>query len=591
MVNLRKFLAVICAGALLLPPQGMAFAADSSSDLNIVLGDVESIPVNNLSRVSVTSPEVADISDAQTDKVMVLAKKAGQTAVFLWDDDGKHTVIVHVTNQDLGVLKERIAHMLAEAGINGLNLEANAAEGKVVVSGEVPKEKRNILDKSLEPYADQVINLTKDQGSEDLIQIDMQITELSSTLDKNLGFDWQALKSDGSGGSLALNYAETGLPTTGSKDWFKFGQFNRTTAILNTLNLLISEGKARDLSRPRILVTSGKEATINVGGEVPIQTTTTNATGGSVQSNVTFKQYGVTLTVTPTIKEGNKIDVVMNLQVSDVDSTFPIKASTTSDIAYKTRSAQTQLMLDDRQTVVFAGLIRYTDSQQTKSVPFLGKLPIVGLLFRNTSKQTPDQGKELVVTLTPTILRKKEYGADQVKLPSQAMKDFEKEVDRTEGYEREPVPGGPVPSAPALSSAAVPGSSASSSLTTTSASSVTTTVINSSDTISPYVRSIQMKISHAIVYPAQALQNKMQGTVKLRLRILRDGSLADAVVAESSGQNIFDDGALATAKAVAPYGPFTSDIQGDSLTIMLPIVYTQQGVIPKPDTQTAVAAY
>jgi len=602
----KKFLALACAGALLLP-QGIpfSFADDSTESINMLVGDAQTLPVNGLTRVSVTNPDIADVADAQTDSILVLAKKPGQTAIFLWDADGKRTILTHVTTQDLGTLRDRIGHMLAEAGIGNINLEANAAEGKIVVSGDVPKDKKLTLEKTLEPYTDQVINLTKEQFNADLIQIDMQIVEIGTTLDKNLGFDWQG----GSGNAMALNYNETGLPTTGSKDWFKFGQFNRTTAIVNTINLLVTEGKARDLSRPRILVSSGKEATINVGGEVPIQTTTTNATGGSVQSNVTFKQYGVTLTVTPTIKEGNKVDVVMNLQISDLDNTFPISASTTSDIAYKTRSAQTQLLLDDRQTVVFAGLIRYTDSEQVKQVPFLSKMPILGLFFRNTSKQSPDQGKELVVTLTPTIMRSKEYAADQVKMPTRGIKEFIKEIDNANGYERESTvspPAAPAtpPTASSYSSAsAVPAvapaspvapvsstATASSTTTTTTTQSASTDVIPGLTGVTAYVRSVQVKISQAISYPNEALKNKWQGTVKLKLRILKDGSLADAAVIEPSGRDLFDHDALSTAKVVAPYPPFPESMQGDDVTITLPIVYTQ-GSMVKPQTQTTTAAY
>ncbi len=204
----KKIVAVICVSALLVP-QGVSFADDTTADMNIVVGDVQTITVNNLSRVSVVSPEVADISDAQGDKVMVLAKKAGQTAVFLWDDDGKHTVLVRVITQDLQTLKERVSHLLAEAGISGLTLEANVAEGKVVIAGDLAKEKKSILEKTLEPYTDQILNLTNDENNEDLIQIDMQIAEISTTLDKNLGFDWQG----GKGRSLTFDYNETGLPT------------------------------------------------------------------------------------------------------------------------------------------------------------------------------------------------------------------------------------------------------------------------------------------------------------------------------------------------------------------------------------------
>ena len=576
---LKVILAVVFAQSLVAPTvlclaesAEESTATENFTERNIVLGDIDTVEVNGLVRVSVTDPNIVDISDAKNDHVSLLAKRAGQTTVFLWDADGKHSFTVTVSRQILEDLQNRINSLLKAAEIANLNVQQSAQEGKVIISGDLNKDKKVRLEKILEPYLDQIINLTKEEESEELIQIDMQITEVSTSLDKNLGFDWKAA----GGGALALDYTETGLPTEGSEGWFKFGQFDRTTAIVNTINLLVSEGKAKDLSRPRIIVSSGKEATINVGGEVPIQSTTTNATGGLTQSNITFKQYGVTLTVTPTIKDG-RVDVLMNLEVSDIDSTFPIRASTTSDIAYKTRSTQTQLMLDDRQTVVFAGLVRYSESQQVKEVPFLGKIPVLGLLFRNTSKQSPDQGRELVITLTPTIVRKKEYATEQMKLPTKALIQAQQELNEAHHYETEPS-SGIVPLAPAPAPVAPVPMSATGPVP--------------DDAVMAYVRQIQLKLSQAISYPYQALRYNWEGTVKLKLRIRKDGSLADASVTSSSGNETFDQNALQTARAASPYPSFGTDVGkgSDEMVITLPIVYNQNRMTGA-NTQTVVAAY
>lgn len=602
----RVIAAIVVAGIAF--PQGISFAEDKSSQISLPLGDLQSIDVKNLTRVSVTDPLIADIADATSDKLLVVAKKVGQTMIFLWDEQGKHNISVRVTGQDLNMLRNRFAHLLKEAKLTGIDLEANDAEGKVVVSGVLNKDQRARFEKIMVPYFDQIINLVKEEENEELIQIDMQITELSTTLDKALGFDWSA----GSAGSpLALQYDETLPSLNGAKDWLKFGDFNRTTAIISTLNLFISQGKARELSRPRILVSSGKEASMNVGGEVPVSTVTnSSAAGGTQTQSVTFKQYGVTVAVTPVIRDG-KIDVTMNLQVTDIDGSFPIRATTTSDIAYKTRTAQSQMTLNDRQTVVFAGLIRYTESETQKRVPFLSKVPVVGLLFRNTSKPSPDQGRELVITMTPSIMRKKEIAKDQMKLPTKAHKDFEREVEIVRGYERESFDGDDIET-PAAGSSSVPVTAAASTSTGSASSKGNGTVPLSSSSItpgasatetaassqpvkvgasvSPYVRAVQMKISQAINYPKAALHNNWEGTVKLRLRILKDGSLANAEVANTSGHEIFDQDALQTAKRIAPYDAFMTGMNDPDITISLPIVYSRV-TAAQPDTQAVVAAY
>ncbi len=518
--------------------------------IQIIKGDIYSYTVSNLTRVSVTDPEIADISDAKNEEILLLGKVPGQTILFVWDDDGKHAVTINVVKEDLNLTKSRIDSLLGKAGITGIVAEVSPLEGKVIVSGGASKENKEELAKMLEPFTESIVNVVKEEVHEELIQIDMQITELSTTLSKNIGFDWTNATGDSQ-----LQYGESGLPNNGSKDWFKFGQFNRTTAIVNTINLLVQEGKARDLSRPRILVTSGKEATINVGGEVPIQSTTTSASGGgTTQSDTTFKQYGVTLTVTPTIRNG-KIDIVMNAEVSDIDKTFVVKPSETSDIAYKTRSAQTQLLLDDRQTVVFAGLIRYSDSEINKSVPGLGKVPVLGALFRSKGNSTPNEGKELVITLTPIIMRDKEYVKDELKLPTKKLQEFDAEVTQTAGLEKRELP--KVDVAPEV------------------VKPVAAAIDNENAITTEYVRGIQQKIAGAISYPQEAIENNVSGTVKLKLTIRRDGFLAGSVVSETSGQNIFDEDALNTAKALVPYPKFPKGLLQDSLTVTIPIVYSQ----------------
>lgn len=574
-INQMTLLVFLCM-LTLIGGTGPLFSDDSNTDLSMVIGDLQSVPVNKLQRVSVTNPEIADVADAQADKVMILAKKSGQSSVFLWDQEGKHIVSVHVVTEDLKQTKDRIAHLLEEAEIKNVKLEPNMAEGKVVLTGPVPKAKKNLFDKILSSYSDQVLNLTKEEQNQELIQIDMQITELSSTLDKNLGFDWAG---GNVGSSLSLNYNENptanGVPAVGggSKNWFKFAQFNRTTAIVNTVNLMLKEGKARDLSRPRIMVLNGKEATINVGGEVPISSVTTSGSNQQQTENTTFKQYGVTLTVTPTIKDG-KIDIVMNVQVTDVDKTFVLPATKTNDIAYKTRSTQTQLLLDDRQQVVFAGLIRYNDSEQTKSVPFLGKIPVIGLLFRDKFKQAPDEGKELVISLTPTIYRAKDYAEEQLKLPSKEMTNNIKDIETKNNVEYEKIPVAPVPTAPAAPAAAVPASPKAE-------------VFGGSNM--EYVRSVQTKVSQNISYPADAIKNSWDGTVKLKLHILKDGSLADVSVVESSGHDVFDQDALNAAKVAAPFDAFNQQMKLEYLNVTLPIVYNQGN--KTNNSQTVVATY
>ncbi len=608
---------------------------EKTEHINLVIGDVQSIETSNLTRVAVTSPEIVDISDAKSDKVFVVGKKAGQTEVFIWDDNGKRSISVGVASENLDVLTSRIEEVISKAQIKGIVVEKNLYEGKVILSGAATKEDKDILDRIMDPYSEKIINLVKRAVNDDLIQIDCQVTELSQTLVKQLGINWSNATGSSSSTSSSNNtntvnlqptYQET-LPTSNGKpeDWFKIGNFNRTTALQATVDALITEGKGRILSKPRLVVLSGKEASFLVGGQVPIRTTTFNSTNsssggaGTSQENVTYKQYGVNMTITPTIREG-KVDIVLNVQINDIDKST---SDSQGDVGFISREASTHLFLDDKQTIILAGFIKHSDGRTVNRVPFLSKIPVVGMFFRNVTNGNPDSDTEMVISLTPTILKSKKIATEQTVLPSKRTKSFVKEVDTN--YEKETIDGQQLiepkaeePKAqekPAAVITATPpvepkqnfgphNVSVEPKATDTKKAEVSAPVadvkpieekpvqiINQpQDPLTSYVRSVQMRISQKITYPFEALQNNQEGTVKLRLRILKDGSLADCDLLESSGKDIFDRDALNTAKIVAPFQAFPENLHQEDLILTIPIVYNQRTEVTN-NTQAVMASY
>src|SRR3989338_1867553 len=80
-------------------------------EIEMLRGDLETLEVHSLTRVSVSNPEVADFSSVESDLVVVLAKKAGQTEVFLWDENGKKTILIRVLDEDLMSLKSRLEEL------------------------------------------------------------------------------------------------------------------------------------------------------------------------------------------------------------------------------------------------------------------------------------------------------------------------------------------------------------------------------------------------------------------------------------------------------------------------------------------------
>lgn len=385
--------------ALIFPPISFADLQDvvDSKDTDSVflyLGDLVTVKVHSLTRIAVSNPGIVDVTNATVDEITLVGRKVGETPIFIWDEVGKRQIIARVLNTDLNLIATRIASLIQSADIKGVSVEKNYLEGKLILSGYLSKNEKKKFELLIKDFGSSIINLVIEEG--DLIQIDVQFSELDTTLSKALGFDWTT-----GGGSLAFSFAESLPAQDGSfADLFKLGDFSRTSAILSVVNLLIQEGKGRILSKPSLVVTNGEQASFLVGGEIPIRSTTTSVGGGSVQENVTFKDYGVELTVTPEIRDG-KIDINVNVTVRDVDSSNAVG----DDVAFLTRTATTKVRLQDSQTIVLAGMIQRRQSETIKRVPFLSKIPVLGMVFKSTSNTSPDSDQELVVSLTPHILK------------------------------------------------------------------------------------------------------------------------------------------------------------------------------------------
>jgi pilus assembly protein CpaC len=511
--------------------------SSTTKDIYMIKGELVNITVSSLTRISITDPEVADIVNASDKEILVIAKTPGQTILFVWDEHGKRPIVLHVYSQNLEMAKERLSDLLKEAEISEASVSISDKEGKVIVSGGIPEEKKVKFEQIIAPFADSIINFSEQEENKDLVQINLQITELSTTLFKALGIDWTAGGSDG----LTLRYPET-LPTTDGSvgDLFKIGDFNRTSALLATVNALIKEGKGKILSQPKLVVVSGQEASFLVGGQIPIRTTTSSTT--ATQENVSFKDYGISMTITPKITKG-KLDITLNTEISDIDSANAVG----QDVAFTTRSAQTKLYLNDGQTIVLAGLIKKNRGESISRVPFVSKIPVVGLLFRNKATPSADTDTELVISLTPHIL------TDRSAEEKSAREKKETEIN-------------PAPIEDSVSSL---------NLTEASPSPVVMQPKPSLPTnMAEYARTIQNKMLEAIHYPSEAQTYGWEGTVKLGLLILKDGTLALATVKESSGYDVFDQDAVETAKRVAPYDQFPSDTDLQDLEVTIPIVYS-----------------
>lgn len=176
-------------------------------------------------------------------------------------------------------------------------------------------------------------------------------------------------------------------------------------AVRLVINALATESKAKLLASPHIMVSDNNEARIQVGQQVPIPTSETY--GSSVvapQRTIQYKDIGIILKVKPMINDSGLVSLEISQEVSDY-STIKLYSNEDQIILTKTE-ATTKLVVKDGQTIVIGGLIQETDKNAKAGLPWLVKIPIIGYLFGNTSKDK--DRTELVILLTPHIVKDQE---------------------------------------------------------------------------------------------------------------------------------------------------------------------------------------
>ncbi len=199
-----------------------------------------------------------------------------------------------------------------------------------------------------------------------------------------------------------------GLPKNGFT--FTLESAGHTKAILNAF---ARDNRVNIISTPRVLVKSGMEAKIEVGTDVPTITATQSSSGyfdsnmnaGLIQS-VEYRKTGVLLGVKPIVYSGNRIDLQVSQEISDISSQ---SVSNISSPAILSRKIETDVTLADGGSVLLGGLISDTTTKETRGIPLLKDIPLLGQLFRVDS--TSNSKSMVVMLIVPYIIENQDDAA------------------------------------------------------------------------------------------------------------------------------------------------------------------------------------
>jgi pilus assembly protein CpaC len=314
----------------------------------------------------------------------------------------KYTVVDAVTvARPMGPLQALFASNPATASVT---VERDATGG-IVVSGTVPDRTtaemvlanvKALGAPFLAPDGKVIDRLQTSTTSQ--VDVKVYVLEVDDTALNQLGVNLQAATySNPTTFTLGTPVFPVVEAARGVGQALGIGGFFRTTTLAPTLNLIITSGHAKVLSSPNLVTLPGHKADFLVGGEIPIPVST-----GPQQIAIQYKEYGVRLTVTPTILPGGEVETVIAPEVSDLDFTDGVTLNGFVVPALKTSQLSTDVITKDGESIVMGGLLSRMETRTINKIPLLGDLPILGPLFRSKSYQTSKT--DVVFVMTPTIL-------------------------------------------------------------------------------------------------------------------------------------------------------------------------------------------
>ncbi len=244
------------------------------------------------------------------------------------------------------------------------------------------------------------------------VLIESQVLDVELTEDLEYGVNWYLTNNfgetlpDGVSGDRYLDSLAFGSGGPQSGGFNFLGLFSKTInggrgLIQATVAALDAVTDVRSLAAPSLLVRNNATATITVGTQVPVQSSSISTGSNNVVSSAQYVSTGVTLSVTPRINPGGLVYMDISQDISRPGARDP-DISTSGNPPINNKTVTSQVAVQSGQTVFLGGLISEQNAEGRSGVPFLSRLPIIGALFG--AKSINKSRSETLVLITPTVV-------------------------------------------------------------------------------------------------------------------------------------------------------------------------------------------
>ncbi|MEQ1899365.1 MAG: type II and III secretion system protein family protein [Devosia sp.] len=397
---------VAAAESAYLKVSSKSLGATQRLELEVNKSMIVDLPVN-VGEVIASQPSVATVVMRSKTRAIVQGVSGGDTNIFFLDTNGQNITVLDLKvfqpRSDVGnALEAALARNLPNSNIQVESVLLDGALNRVVLTGTAMSQddvnKASLMAAQFAGGEGNVANIITVAGNQQ-VKLKVTVAEVGRDAVKQLGINLD--------GSITINALTLGFknsPPNGgasgvtNSNGFTAGIDAGPFQLDAALRALERRGALRTLAEPTLTAISGQEASFLAGGEFPVPTDVSDN-----QVTYTFKEFGVKLTFTPTVKSNGIIGLAINTEVSELTTEGGISAGGITIPATKKRQAQTSVEMAPGETLAIAGMLQDTVRQQINAFPGLGDIPILGALFR--SRDFIHSQTELVIMVTP-------YGAD-----------------------------------------------------------------------------------------------------------------------------------------------------------------------------------
>jgi pilus assembly protein CpaC len=417
--------------------------------VNVQIGKTEDVRTDaSFIELVVADPEVADVSPLTDRTLSILGRKSGTTRVSAYSEGKKLVGVFDIeVTYDTSLLQQTLARQFP-----GSKIRATSVNGRIMLTGNVHDA----------PTVDKAVTLARQFGQDIInsmtvlspqqVMLEVRFIEANRQAGRELGVQWNPTASNGRLiGNIGSRQSADRLPVTGTNAtagadaWkqpgvtagganiqpgqlpisqivaagvlsgaapfgFLIGKLITNGLSVDVLiNALEQKGMARSLAEPNLTALSGDTASFLAGGEFPVP-----VPQGLGAVAIMYKKYGVGLAFTPTVLSDGLINLKIEPEVSQLDTSHPVTIAGVSVPPLIVRRASTTVELRDGQSFVIGGLLQSQGETAQEQLPWLGDVPILGALFRSAAYKKKET--DLAIIVTPRLVRPARPG-DKIATP------------------------------------------------------------------------------------------------------------------------------------------------------------------------------